>query len=121
MRQDEARDSLPVGYVWNMRDLIPELNGADASGRGGWAYASPNITTVKATASYQTMVAYAPFSGGAKLCTVDEDGEFYTVASSSSATDIGATCTTLQGAFFYRDFLCIPNSNGSSRPSTYNG
>lgn len=120
MRQDEPRDSLPVGSAWNLVDYIPDL-GADLTGRGGYAYASPNLATVKPSATSVQALAYAPFASGGKLCAIDEDGEFYTVSSPTTATDIGLASTTLQTPFFYRQNLIIPNPNGATQPTTFNG
>jgi hypothetical protein len=120
MRQDEPRDSLPVGAAWNLVDFIPDL-GADLTGRGGYAYASPNLASVKATAAYTQSLAYAPFAGIPKLCAIDQTGEFYTVTSPTVATDIGLASTCLQTPFFYRQNLCVPNPNGTSAPATFNG
>src|SRR5689334_11704155 len=108
MRQDEPRDSLPPGAAWNLVDYIPDL-GADLTGRGGYAYSSPDLSTVKATAGYVQTVAYAPFPSGSKVCAIDEDGEFYTVSSTTVATDVGAASTCLQAPFFYRQKLIVPN------------
>lgn len=120
MRQDQPRDRMPDGSVWNMVDWIPDL-GAPGRKRGGTSYASPDISGVKATASYIAAVAYAPYSGGAKRIAIDEDGELYTVASSSSATDIGAAVVPLQTPVFHAQKLIIPANDGTTAPKYYDG
>src|SRR4029077_16146738 len=111
MRQDEPRELLARQAAWNLVDFIPD-NGAPLRKRGGYAYASPDISTVKPTASYMQAVGYAPFEDAPKLCAIDEDGELYTIDSTSAATDIGMACSTLQTPFFYLDNLIIPNVTG---------
>ena len=120
MRQDEPRDSLPVGSAWNLVDFIPDL-GADLTGRGGYAYASPNLAAIRPTAASIQALAYAPFAGSPKLCAIDDDGEFYTISSPTTATDIGLASTCLQAPYFYRGQLVIPNPNGASPPLAFSG
>src|SRR4051812_9662671 len=121
MRQDESRDQIPTGSAWNLLDFIPRLLGAPVVKRGGYAYASPDLSTVKATAGYVQAVVHAPFSAAAKLCAIDEDGELYTIASSSSASDIGAAVASLQVPVFHRNRLIIPAGDGTTAPKTYDG
>lgn len=121
MRQDDPRHLMARDAAWNLIDYIPG-QGAPARERGGWSYASPDLSSVRATASYVQSVAYAPFAAGAKLCVTDEDGELYTVASTSSATDIGAlTGAPKQNPVFHRDNLIFPSPNGTSLCKRYTG
>jgi hypothetical protein len=121
MRQDEPRAQMLRGAVWNLIDYIPDLLGAPAVERGGWAYASPDLSTVKATAGSVACVAHAPFTAGAQLVAVDEDGEVYTIASVGAATDRGAGVQMIAPAVFHRNLLIMPASNGTSRAKTWSG
>src|SRR5690348_7782614 len=98
MRQDEPRNAMLSNSAWNLVDYFLDLAGKMRK-RGGWAYASNDIHATKSTASYVFTVAYAPFSGGAKLCAIDEDGEFYTIATNGTVTDVGAAVTSYQTGF----------------------
>lgn len=118
-RQDTPRDRLPRGTAWYMSDFIPEF-GAPLRKRGGWVYASPDLSTVKATASYIYKLAHVPFRSANKLVAIDEDGELYTIASSSSATDVGATFAAPNHIFYAFDLLII-TSPSSVTPKTFDG
>lgn len=56
MRRDVDRTMLPGGSVWNLVDFIPDEIQAAASGRGGWTYAGPAMTS----AVNGIMVGYHP-------------------------------------------------------------
>ena len=45
MWRDESRDRLPRGACWNLLNYISGEAGAPAAKRGGWAYASPALTS----------------------------------------------------------------------------
>lgn len=59
MRRDADRTMLPGGSVWNLVDFIPDEIQAAASGRGGWTYAGPVMTS----AFSGGQVAYHPDTG----------------------------------------------------------
>ena len=43
MTRDYAVDSLPAGYVWDMKDFIPQRRGARMESRSAWKYFTPNF------------------------------------------------------------------------------
>lgn len=120
MRRDTPRVDLPNDVAFNLIDWIPD-HGAPLRKRGGDTYASQNLTSVKATASYVTAGIYAPFSGGGKNIAIDEDGELYVIVSDASTTDVGAAVTVHQNPVFHRDRIIIPATGGSTTPKTYDG
>lgn len=122
MRQDEERGRMVKGALWNMVDLIPELDDAPAGKRGGWAYGSNDISATKATASYVSSGLFAPFSAGAKLVAIDEDGELYSINTGTLAvTDIGAVVAPLQLPVLHGEKLIIPAGDGTTGPKYYDG
>lgn len=126
MIRDVPRDRLPADACWNLVDYLPGLD-APLTKRGGWAYASNDISASSASAASATYVAaggYAPFSAAAKNCAIDEDGNLYTIAANGTVTFVG-----LQGGgwvpvgplVFHRNLLIFPRGDGGGVPSTYNG
>ena len=51
MRQDEPRDRMMRGSVWDMLDYIPGL-GAALRKRGGWAWGSDSLSAAHASTTY---------------------------------------------------------------------
>ena len=43
MTRDYAVDSLPSGYVWDMKDFIPQRRGTRMESRSAWQYFTPNF------------------------------------------------------------------------------
>lgn len=120
MKRDVSRDSLPRGAVWNLVDYIPDILGAPLRKRGGWSYASDDISATKATASYVNSVKYCEFSAATKIVVHDEDGELYTLTPGSlTVTDVGASLVVTQNPTFYRDIAII--TDGSNAPKKYDG
>lgn len=118
MQRDVARTDVTC---WNLVDWIPGL-GVALRKRGGWSYASNDISATKGTASYVSAVSYAPFTTGDKLVAIDEDGELYTINTSTNAvTDVGAVVAPIQPPFLHRDKLIIPASDGTTAPKYYDG
>jgi hypothetical protein len=62
----------------------------------------------------------APFVAGDQNLCLDEDGELYKVASSISATDVGAAYAS-QSLSFHREYVIIPDPAGAAAPKAYNG
>ena len=122
MKRDMARSDLPPGTAWNLVDYIPDLD-APLTKRGGWSYGSNDISVVKATASYVVAGSYAPFAAASKNCAIDEDGEFYTIASSLTVTDVGLSNASVPKAplAFHRNKLIITRGNGTTAPGYYDG
>jgi hypothetical protein len=122
MYRDAPRDKLPTGALWNSVDYLPNLDGV-LTKRGGYSYASNDISAVKATACQVVSGFYAPFAAAAKNCAIDEDGEFYTIASAGTVTDVGLSnaSTPVGRLAFHRDKLIIPRGNGTTAPGYYDG
>lgn len=45
MYQDDGRDNVPPGYVWEMKDFLPAIAGAELRGRGAFEYMSGALPT----------------------------------------------------------------------------
>lgn len=111
---------MPDGSLWNLVDYIPHHIGAPLRKRGGYSYASNDITATVATATYVSSVMYAEFSGGSKLVIHDEDGRLITVAPPAlTVTDVGASLVPAQTPVFHRDRIVI--TDGTNTPKTYDG
>lgn len=120
MKRDFPREQLPPGSVWNLVDLIPQTLGAPLRKRGGYSYASNDISAVTATASYATSVKYCEFAAAAKLVIHDEDGRLYTATPGSlTVTDVGASLVPAQNPTFYRNKAII--TDGANAPKSYDG
>lgn len=120
MKRDVPRNRLPRNACWNLVDYIPDILGAPLRKRGGYSYASNDISAVKATASYVLSVKYAEFSAATKIVIHDEDGELYTVTPGSlTVTDVGASLVVAQNPTFYRNIVII--TDGTNAPKKYDG
>lgn len=119
---DLARHLIPRSSVWALTDFLPNYLGAPLAKRGGWMDASPAL----GTNAHASAVAYAPFSAGAQLVAITDDGHLWSVASSSSATDKGAAAIPVQRPVFFNNLLLIPGAtpykyDGSAAPSALGG
>jgi len=121
MAQDFPRDSMPKGKAWNMVDYIPQSLGAPLTERGGWAYASPSLAVSDTAATNVLAVTYAPFTGGAQLLAINDTGNLLKVASSATATNVGAVIIPKQNPVFHQNVLVITNSNGTTALKKYDG
>jgi hypothetical protein len=137
MRRDSARNQLPRDAAWTLRDVILDY-GAPARERGGWAYASPSMTSVTAGTASNSIRGglYAVYSltGGAtgRNLVVDEDGNAY-IFTDSGVTFLGAGVTLLQNPVFhggaaasastavYTGLAIIPDGTGAAVPKKYDG
>jgi hypothetical protein len=121
MVRDVERDAdlFRRGAAWNLVDYLPDFD-APLQKRGGWSYASNDISQVKATASYVVGGIYAPFSTPKNLA-IDEDGELYSIASNGTVTDIGLAVVPIAQLSFHRGLVIITNSNGTSAVKSYDG
>ena len=120
MKRDFPRNSLPRNAAWNLVDYIPQVLGAPLRKRGGYSYASDDISVTKATASYVNSVKYAEFSSGTLLVVHDEDGELYTIVPGAlTPTDVGASLVVAQNPTFYRNKVII--TDGTNAPKSYDG
>lgn len=122
--QDLSRDRLPRGAVWNMTNLIPGELQAPAAKRGGWAYASADLSATHAGADFVVAAIYAPFDSGSQLVVVSRDASTsqrcLQIVSTSSTTDRGSTNNTTENLSFYRNQVVITNSAGGA-PARYDG
>ncbi len=118
MRRDVPRHLLPQNAGWNLVDMVLGSDGTQE--RGGYTYASPDLSTVKATASYVIAGILAPFTTGDQNLCLDEDGELYKITSSTVAVDIG-TAFYASSLSFHRERVIIPSGNGAVVPKVYDG
>lgn len=116
MRRDIDRAMMPGGAVWNLVDFIPDELGVAASGRGGWAYSGDALTGATKIQS----LSWAPFSAGAKLLAIDQEPKLFDALAGGAA--ITGTPTIPGGPpVFHREKLIIPNNDGTSTVTYYNG
>lgn len=117
MFRDRPRDDLPKDCAWNIVDYLPN-DKAQLFKRGGYAYASADISATVATTSYITAGIIAEYAASTKHVVVDEDGRVIEVTSASTTTDIGAGVTTLQNPVMHRATVIIPASGGATNPKS---
>lgn len=134
MKRDFPRNRMPPNSAWTLRDIILDY-GAPARERGGWAHASPSITSSTAS-TYVKGGIYVVFSqtGGSdpeNLC-LDEDGRLFKITD-STFTYLGAAPGPGQNPVFhggvaasaaaalYTGLVIIPDSLGILVPYTYDG
>lgn len=115
MRRDIDRAGLPGGSAWNLLDWIPDELGVPLAGRGGWTYAGGALsgaTSIKST-------SYAPFPTGGKVLAVDQAAKLWDVVAATAVTGTA----TIPGAppAFHRGRLLIPNDDGVTAPTSYDG
>lgn len=115
MARDFAREQLPGGFVWNMVDYIPNL-GAPLAKRGGWNYASNDVSGTSTGATYIVAGAYAEFSAGTKLVYITDNGKLGTI-SSGTASNVGTVVAPKQNPWLHRQKLVIPSNDGSTASS----
>lgn len=122
MKRDVSRDGLPPETLWNAQDVLGEILGAPARRRGGYLYASADVSAVTATASYIEAGIWCPFSSGNVNVAFDEDGHAFAITSTTATTDIGAGTATFSPVF-YNNALYVPDKAGASVPNkiTYSG
>jgi hypothetical protein len=99
---------MPEGYMWDMVDYVPVLLDAQLTGRGGWKWGSAEHT------SDFTGGIYALFKEGDRLLVVDEAGVMKNVDIATGAiSDVGAVGHIVQNPVQHRDFVYVPNSDGT--------
>lgn len=122
MVQDFPRDQMPKNRAWNIVDAIPASLGAPWVERGGWTYASGDLSATAASATYIPAVVYANFAAAAKLVAITDNNHLVTVASTSSATDVSSSAVVpLQLPVLHAEKLIIPASDGTTAPKYYDG
>lgn len=123
--QDVSRDRLPRGAVWNMTNLIPGEIDAPAAKRGGWVYASADLSATHSNADVVQSMIYAPFSGGSQLVAISRnlgsDSKCLQIVSTSSTTDRGACNDPAENLCFYHDNVIITGRSGNATPDKYSG
>lgn len=123
--QDVSRDRLPRGAVWNMVDTIPGEIDAPLAKRGGWSYASADLSTTHSGADIVRAAIWAPFTAGEQLVAVSTDlgtgSKCLQVVSTGSTTDRAVTNTPFENLSFYRNQVVITTDSGGSAPSRYDG
>lgn len=75
-KSDVARDQLPDGAAYRMKDYIPQL-GAALRGRGGWSYASPDLSGLGGTATAGQAALWFPDASNPHLLVVGDTGDIY--------------------------------------------
>lgn len=115
MKRDGARESMNPESVWNAYDWLPEVLDARLRKRGGYEYASENLATIQATASYVAAGIFAGYSDGSSVLAFDEDGRAYEIEATNDTEDIGAALAT-RNPFFYDDMVIVPHSAGTTAP-----
>lgn len=122
--RDAAHQAIPPGGVRDSVDYLLHEPGR-AIKRGGTVYVGPAMSG----ASYAAMVAYAPFTAGAKLIAISESGHahLYTVTPGTT-TDVSTLGSGFPPksppAFFASattELVVIPASDGSTAPKKYDG
>lgn len=123
MVRDVPRDRMPPGACWGLKDWIPGEKGAPAARRGGWAYASPNLTTINANVTYVSSVVYAPSLTPPLVCVGRSAAatRLFTVTDTSTASDKGATDFPVENPKFYRGLVILCDWDGTSSPSSWDG
>jgi hypothetical protein len=129
MIQDVARDQLPGDAAWYMQDLIPSLGSSGTSflggkliRRGGYAYASEDISTdltgatkIAAMGIFNGTLYFTATNNKFGTCTIPGD-------STNNVTQIATTSVqSLQPYVEFAGKLIIPADDGSTAPKYYDG
>jgi hypothetical protein len=127
MRQDEPRTQMLSGALWNMVDVIPNVDDAPLARRGGWVYASNDISATTAGIDAVNGLAYATFTGGAKLCAIATDYgtqvRLFTISANGTVADIGVVSSSgvAQNPVLHANKLVIPFFGGTAAVQYYDG
>lgn len=121
--RDASREDLPAGFAWNLQDWIPNL-GAPLRKRGGWAYATNDISAQSTSATYIAAVSYNKFTAATKIVNISDNGKLSTSLPQSATplvvTAVGPTVANLpplQSPVQHRQTLVIPSGDGSTASS----
>ena len=74
-QSDTARDQLPPGVAYRLRDYIPQLGAAERK-RGGWVNSTVNLGSISAC-NYVAGLSWVPFSGDPHLLIVSDNGKVF--------------------------------------------
>lgn len=94
-QSDISRDELNPRAAFRMKDWIPQLE-APVRKRGGWAYGSPNLSSLGGTAASAAALGFLPFPGDGRLVVISNAGSAYILnrfdgAGGAILTDTGDT------------------------------
>lgn len=115
-KQDFSRDDMPHGAVWDVLNYLPRL-GAPLRKRGGWSYASNDISATDGTVTNMRAIGWAPgFAAGSRLFGVSQNSKLFKVNESTlGVTSVGALSgLPLSAMPFYRSKLYIPGGPGNN-------
>jgi hypothetical protein len=133
MIQDVPPDELPSDAAWEIIDGIPGLGigvanaGATVGGRfarrGGWMYATEDISTDATSAAYVTAMGYLKASN--RVCLMTDNNKFGYFTPATAAADFTLVSTAgLQALQPYVDAfgkLILTNSDGTTALKYYDG
>jgi hypothetical protein len=105
---DRARDRLPDGSLWQLRDWVPLILQAGARIRGAWKYQSPALTNPP------DGMLYAPFRAGSRLLVANGTAIHSVPVDSVGATSIGTIPAAMQNPVFWRNRAIVPAADGTS-------
>lgn len=114
MVRDFPRDQMPANTAWDIKDMVPDLNGEPLVKRGGWSYASPSVSSISGGTVGVYGVFSAPFNGGDRLLAFTGSGYMIDVSSATSAASISASdeLFVYSAPTFYHDRIVYPTTSG---------
>jgi hypothetical protein len=117
MIRDVPIDKLPAGGVWNLVDMIPDLDGAGLEKRGYWARHSESLSGSRCSA-----LIVAPFATGPQLVSINSSGDVKNVdIAVGTVTAKGTAQVPASPPVFYRERVYIPSSEGTTSVKYYDG
>lgn len=114
MVRDYPRDQMPANTAWDIKDMIPDLNGEPLAKRGGWSYSSPSLSSIAGSATGMYGVYAAPFNGGDRLLAFSVTGYIVDVSSATSAASISASddLYVYSAPAFFNNRIVYPTTSG---------
>lgn len=121
MVRDYPRDQMPAGTAWDLKDLVPSLDGEVLSKRGGWSYSSPSVSSISGGTAGMRGV-FAPSFGGLvattqRLIAFTVTGYSIDISSSTSAASISSSDDLLvyPNPVMYADQMVYASAAGLKR------
>jgi len=115
MMRDYAVDSLPDGYVWDMRDFIPQRRGTRMESRSAWQYMTPALPGPPWAGCYGRYQAGEKFLMAAGGALVDVN------PASGASASVGTGFTKLvQNGVMLRNRIYFMDGNGAEVPKVVN-
>jgi hypothetical protein len=110
--RDYALDALPEGYVWDMKDFIPQRRGARMEGRAAWSYFSPALAG-QIWGGY-----YGRYQTGEKLLVVAGPNIYDIAVNDGTPSNLGASgfASMLQNGVMLRNYVYFFGSSGTVAP-----